>query len=113
MNEPEIKNDNPLYRLLREGFISEFNKEKELVEYCDLRNCDFRGVSLRGMDAEGVDLRGCYFRQADLRALDLSGAKLEGASIHAAKISGVFFPKELSADEVLLSLIHGTCMRYS
>jgi len=68
---------------------------------------------LRGMDADGVDLSGCYFRQADLRGLDLTGAILEGASIHAAKISGVTFPKALSAEEILLSLVHGTCMRYA
>lgn len=44
--------------------------------------------------------------------MDLSSAKLAGASIHGAKISGVYFPVDLSADEILMSLEHGTRLRY-
>ena len=45
-------------------------------------------------------------------AADFRKANLEGASINAAKISGAYFPPELSASEIELSLLHGTRMRY-
>ena len=49
---------------------------------------------------------------SNLRGVDFSEARLEGASIHGAQISGVYFPAELSAAEINLSLEHGTRMRY-
>jgi uncharacterized protein YjbI with pentapeptide repeats len=106
-----VSND-PLYKLLREGRIKDFNIMRKRSEKVDLRDHDFRGLDLRGLDAKGLDLSGCYFRQADLRGVDLSESRLEGASINAAKISGVLFPKELSATEITLSLLHGTRLRY-
>lgn len=102
-----------LYRLLRDGKIPDFNQRKAQGEKIDFVDCDFRGVDLRGLEADGLNLSGCYFRQADLRGVDLSKANLEGASINAAKISGTYFPAPLSADEITLSLLHGTRMRYS
>jgi len=108
---PKIKTD-PLYRLLREGRVDAFNLEKTHGKGCDLTNCDFRGIDLRGLDANGLDFSGCYFRQADLRGVDLSKARLEGASIHSARIAGAYFPSEIPADEILLSFMHGTRMRY-
>lgn len=109
---PRIKNDDVMYRLLRDGQITEFNQKKAQGARIDLVNCDFRGLDLRGLDADGLDLGGCYFRQADLRGVDLGKARLEGASIHATKIAGTYFPAELTAEEITLSLIHGTRMRY-
>ena len=80
--------DTPLYRLLHDEKISEFNKQKP---------------------QEGsINLRG-----ADLRGIDLREANLEGASIAHAQISGAYFPAQLSADEILLSMQFGTRMRYS
>ena len=111
MAAPEMK-DNHLYHLLREGKINDFNHACAKGEVPDLINADMRGLSLQGLNADGLDLQGCYFRQADLRGIDFSKAKLDGASIHASKISGCLFPTELSADEITLSLSHGTCMRY-
>src|SRR3569623_803454 len=108
---PKIKPD-PLYRLLREGKGSAFNEDKARGKRCDLTNCDFRGLDLRGLDTSGLDLSGCYFRQADLRGVDFSKAKLEGASIHSARIAGAYFPKEISGDEITLSLLLGSLMRY-
>mgnify|MGYP001814204328 CR=1 FL=1 len=108
---PQIKDD-PMYRLLREGATEEFNTRRAAGENCDLTGCDFRTLDLRKLNAKGLDLRDCYFRQTDLRGVDLSEANLEGASINAAKISGAYFPKQLSADELNLSLTHGTRMRY-
>lgn len=107
-----IKNDDPLYRLLREGKIEEFNAAKGLGQRSDLTNCDFRGVDLRGLDADGLDLSGCYFRQSDLRGIDFSNCNLTGASINGAKISGTLFPLQLTSGEITLSLLHGTRMRY-
>lgn len=102
----------PLYKLLREGRIKDFNSRRKHGEKTDLRDHDFRGLDLREMDAKGLDLSGCYFRQTDLRGVDLSESRLEGASINAAKISGTLFPRELSAAEITLSLMHGTRLRY-
>ena len=110
-NKPQIKND-PLYQLLRDGDVKEFNRRKSAGEACDLTGCDFRNVDLRGIEATGLDLGGCYFHQADLRGIDLRQANLEGASIYSAKISGVYFPVSLTAEEIGLSLVHGTRMRY-
>ncbi len=109
--QPAIKNDDPLYRLLRDGNIDAFNTQTAGATV-DLTQCDFRGVDLRGLNAAGLDLADSYLRQADLRGVDFSQARLEGASINGAKISGTFFPCELSADEIQLSLRYGTRMRY-
>jgi uncharacterized protein YjbI with pentapeptide repeats len=108
---PQI-NDDPMYRLLREGAVDEFNRRRAGGEECNLRGCDFRHLDLRKLDARGLDLGDCYFRQTDLRGVDLSEANLEGASINAAKISGAYFPPDLSAEELTLSLVHGIRMRY-
>ena len=110
-NTPEIK-DNELYRLLRGGKMDEFNQRILDGETCDLISADFRNVDLTGINADSLDLRHCYFRMSNLRGVDFSNARLEGASIHGAQISGVFFPAELDANEILLSLEHGTRMRY-
>jgi uncharacterized protein YjbI with pentapeptide repeats len=104
-------NQDPLYKLLREGRVKDFNERKKLGEKHDLTYCDFRGLDLRGLDADGLNLSGCYFRQADLRGIDFSKAVLDGVSINGAKISGVLFPKSISAEEITLSLLHGTRLR--
>ncbi len=109
---PVIRNDDPMYKLLRAGKVREFNERRAAGEACDLSGCDLRGLDLRGLDADGLDLSNSYLRQADLRGVDLTGARLEGASIHAAKISGVYFPKALAPEEIRLSLEHGTRLRY-
>ena len=109
--KPKFSND-PMYQLLRDGNITEFNARFEGGEKPDLSNCDFRNVDLRGLEVTKTDFSGSYFRQADLRGLDLSECNLEGASIHGAQISGMLFPRELSAQEILLSLQQGTRMRY-
>lgn len=109
---PLLKNDDPMYRFLREGDIKSFNQQKANGIKLDLANCDFCNVDLRGLDASGIDFSGCYFRQADLRGVDFSETNLESASINGAMISGVYFPKRLSADEIELSIIRGTRMRY-
>ncbi|HDY84651.1 MAG TPA: hypothetical protein ENI26_14685 [Methylophaga aminisulfidivorans] len=112
MAAPKIIND-PLYQLLRDGKVQEFNQRIAAGETVDLIGCDFRHVSLVGLVAKGLDFTDAYFRQSDLRGVDFTECKsLKGASIHAAKISGVYFPVEVEAKEILLSLEHGTRMRY-
>lgn len=112
MAAPQIKHDEPLYMLLRDGQVEEFNRRLGEGESCNFLDCDFRGLDLRGWEPAGLDLSDGYFRQADLRGVDFSLSRLEGASVHSAKISGAYFPAELSADEITLSFEHGTRMRY-
>jgi len=104
--------EDPLFQLLREENVKEFNRRKSQGEACDLSNCDFRYIDLRGIDANGIDFSGCYFRDADLRGIDFSKSWLEGASINGARISGAYFPADLTPDEILLSVNHGTRLRY-
>jgi uncharacterized protein YjbI with pentapeptide repeats len=107
---PIISQD-PMYQLLRAEEVTEFNKFKAQGKTCDLTGCDFRGLDLRDMDVRGVDLSNAYFRGADLRSIDFRGSKLVGASLADAKISGCFFPDNLSAQEILMSVEHGTRLR--
>jgi uncharacterized protein YjbI with pentapeptide repeats len=107
------KSADPLYLALREGRSDEFNRRSKAGESCDLRGCDFRGIDLRGIEASNLDLSDCYLRQADLRGLDLRSCKMQGASLHAAHVSGVYFPSELTAAEIDMSVRLGTRLRYS
>lgn len=108
---PQIKDD-ALYKLLREGKIQEFNERHGSGEDCDLTAADFRSVDLTGLNADGLDLSNCYFRMSNLRGIDFTNTNLQGASIHGAQISGVYFPTALEPAEILLSLEHGTRLRY-
>lgn len=109
---PPIVHRNPLYTLLKDEQIEEFNRRKAAGETGELSHGDYRGLDLRNLDAAGLDFSGGYFRGADLRGIDFSTAKLDGASIAEAHISGCYFPDALSADEIRLSLTLGTRMRY-
>jgi uncharacterized protein YjbI with pentapeptide repeats len=100
-----------MYQLLRVDDTDGFNARKDRGESCDLRGVDLRGLDLRGLDAEGLDFSGSYFRDTDLRGVDLSGANLEGCSFYGAKVSGTYFPAALSAEEIRLSVDHGTRVR--
>ncbi|MDG1688063.1 MAG: pentapeptide repeat-containing protein [Gammaproteobacteria bacterium] len=113
MAGPRISDD-PLYRLLRIGKIDEFNQRIAAGETVDLKGCDFRHINLQQLNADGLDFSDSYFRQSDLRGVDFSKCiNFEGASIHAAKISGARFPREIRADETLLSLEYGPRLRYT
>jgi uncharacterized protein YjbI with pentapeptide repeats len=101
-----------MYQLLRDGDVAEFNRRKAAGENCDLTHCDLRSLDLRGMDAAGLDFSHCYFRNTNLRGVDFTQSVLEGASLNQAKISGAYFPAELSAAEITLSVEHGARMRY-
>ncbi|MES9858397.1 MAG: pentapeptide repeat-containing protein [Sedimenticola sp.] len=111
MSTPKSIN-NPLYNLLKSGHVEAFNQHRKDGETCDLQGANLRGFDLREIDTEELDLSDCYLHQADLRGLDLSNTPMEGASISGARIAGTYFPVTLSAEEITLSLQHGTRMRY-
>jgi uncharacterized protein YjbI with pentapeptide repeats len=104
--------DSPLYHLLHNEDIAGFNASKPKDGAVDMCNGDFRGLDLRAIDASRINFSDAYFRGTDLRGLDLREARLEGASLAHAQISGAYFPAELSADEILMSVNFGTRLRY-
>ena len=103
--------DDPLYQLLRHEQIEEFNEQRKALDSLDFSNCDFRGLDLRDMNADGVDFSGAYFRGADLRGINFRHTRLQGASMAAAQISGCYFPDDVSAAEIELSVTRGTRLR--
>ncbi len=112
-NERTLKTSaHPLYLALREEDVEKFNALRANGETCDFTFLDFHGLDLRGANLKGIDLSNSYFRQTDLRGLDLRTCKLEGASLRAAKVSGTYFPDQLSPEEIQASLNFGTRMRY-
>jgi len=98
--------------LIQEERFLEFNN---LVDNAggvvDLSGAHLRGYDMRKCKLQKADLTGAYLRSADLRSVDLSLAKLDGASMKEARVSGVLFPRELSAEEIRLSLTYGTRLR--
>ncbi len=108
---PKISQD-PMFKLLRDEQIAEFNSKKADGAEINIRGTNLQGLDMRRLDVEGIDFTDCYMRGADLRGLDFTSCRLEGASIRNAKISGVYLPKELTTNEIIMSLNHGTRMRY-
>ncbi len=111
MSKPVISDD-PLYQLLRNENIKEFNEQRQQIDASKLKSGDYRGRDLREMNAEGLDFSNAYFRNTDLRGIDFRNSNLEGASLIDAKVSGTYFPDPLSAEEIRLSLDTGTRLRY-
>ncbi|MFK7845681.1 MAG: pentapeptide repeat-containing protein [Rhodothermales bacterium] len=109
IEQPAISDD-PLYRLIHEKKITEFNEQR--ADDCDFSGLDFRGVDLRGINAQNIDFSNCYFHGSDLRGLDLFTCAMEGSSIYRAHIAGTYFPAQINASEIRLSLKEGTRMRY-
>lgn len=113
MNDSIRMLDHPLFKALRNENVEAFNEARRRLETVpSFAFCDFRGLDLRGLIAEGLDFSNAYFRGADLRGIDFRQSNLEGASIAGSKISGCYFPVQLAADELVMSLNHGTRMRY-
>ena len=109
--KPVIKAD-PLDRMLRQEDVDSFNANRDKLDSSELTGGDYRGRDLRRMNARGLDFSNAYFRNCDLSGIDFRETNLEGASLMDAKVSGVYFPEALSADEIRLSLDHGTRLRY-
>lgn len=111
MSQPKFL-DTPLYALLHKDDTEGFNRERPENGPIDMCGGDFRALDLRELNAEGIDFTDAYFRSADLRGVDLRSSSLEGASLAHAQISGAYFPPELTADEILMSVNFGTRLRY-
>ena len=111
MKKPYIKQD-PLYQLLRNEDIKGFNEQRDQIDSSELTSGDYRGRDLRNMNAKDLDFSNSYFRNCDLSGIDFRDTNLEGASILDAKLSGTYFPTELDAAEIRLSLETGTRLRY-
>lgn len=109
---PKISQD-PMYQLLRDENVPEFNSRRAKGVPADMRGVDLRGLDLRNMNVDGLDFTDAYFRGADLRGLDFRNSKLEGVSFASSNISGCYFPKELRPEEILLSVTHGIRVRYN
>lgn len=112
MAAPKI-HENELYQLLYNEKIDEFNQRHEEAKSAMLRGGVYRNLDLRNLNADGLDFGDGYFRGADLRGIDFRNTNLEGASMIEAKVSGCYFPKELSPEEIRLSVMAGTRLRYS
>lgn len=100
-----------MHLLLREGKIEKFNHYKSKGVPYNLSGCDFRGLDLRGIDAADINFSHSYFRNTDLRDVDLSNSDLNGASFHYANLQGTLFPKDISLEEIKMSLNHGIRIR--
>jgi uncharacterized protein YjbI with pentapeptide repeats len=110
--KPTIKPD-PLYQMLRQEDVDAFNANRDSMDTSQLKSGDYRGRDLRKLNARGLDFSNAYFRNADLSGIDFRETNLEGASLLDAKVSGVYFPDGLSAEEIRLSLQTGTRLRYT
>ena len=113
IDERPKRDEDPMFVLIRDEKISEFNKKVAEGAEVDFTGRSFRGLDLRGVDVDGIDFSNSYFRNADLSGVNFSTCNLEGVSIRDANISGAFFPIDISADEISLSLQTGTRMRVS
>ena len=106
---PEFRNTEGR-NLILDGKCDEFNARTADAPP-DLENVSLRGADLQGFDLSHANLRGAYLRAADLRGCDLFWADLEGASLHEARISGVRFPRNLTPEEIRMSVDLGTRLR--
>jgi uncharacterized protein YjbI with pentapeptide repeats len=105
--------DDEAFRSLRAGDSQTFHRLIERRSSVDFTDGDLRGTDFRTVDLSKVILRGAYLKDADLRGMDLRKVDLDGASIHNARIGGTYFPVNIPAGEIELSVKHGTRMRAS
>lgn len=110
MPQPKFLED-PAFRCLRVGDFDGYNQHVADRREVDMSETDLRGVDLRGIDLSKVIVRGAYMRDADLRGLDLRHLDMEGCSLYHAKVSGTYFPVNLSPQEIVASVQLGTRMR--
>jgi len=108
----DIKRQKKFPLFLEEGGRETFNELVAQGKIPDLQNQNLENLDLRGYDLSNMDLSGAYMRGVNLSGLDLRGANLSGVSLKDAKVSGCYFPKDLAADEIRLSLEFGTRVRH-
>lgn len=111
-NRKPTISDDPMYLLIRNEEIDEFNARRLKGEECNFSGLDFRGLDLQGFDLDNINFSNSYLRMANLSGIDMRTCNLEGASILSANISGTYFPNELHPEEIKISVEFGTCMRY-
>lgn len=106
--------DDPAFKALRLGDFESFNQLTSGKTAVDFSEADLRGVDFRGVKIiEKLKVRGAYMRDADLRGLDLRTWDMEGCSLYHAKISGAYFPANVGAQELTISVQLGTRIRTS
>lgn len=103
--------NNQMFDMLIDGNIDRFNEERAKGILPDFTKKNLRGIDLRRADFTGISLRDAILSHADIRGLNLHDSDMEGASMKDAKISGVFFPENLSASEIMMSVQFGTRLR--
>ena len=103
--------DDEAFKALRVGELREFHAAIANRKKVDFSGTDLRGTDFRNADLSKVILRDAYLRDADFRGCDLRHMDLDGVSMHNAKISGTYFPKNVPAHEIRMSLRHGTRIR--
>ena len=89
-----------------------FNEMVAQGKMTQLHNQNLADLDLRGYNLSTMDLSGSYMRGVNLAGMDLRGANFSGVSLKDAKVSGCYFPKDLPADEIRLSLEFGTRIRH-
>jgi uncharacterized protein YjbI with pentapeptide repeats len=99
------------FKALRCGDIERYNRLVANRREIDFSNSDLRGSDLRRIDLTHVKLKGAYLKDCDLRGQDMRHVDLEGASLHNSKVGGVYFPDNISSDELQMSLVRGTRLR--
>jgi uncharacterized protein YjbI with pentapeptide repeats len=103
--------DDEAFHCLRSEDLDGFHEHIAGRQEVDFSNCELKGTDFRGADLSKVILRGSHLRDADLRGADLRHMDLEGCSLNHAKISGTYFPVNLSAAEIRMSVEFGTRLR--
>jgi uncharacterized protein YjbI with pentapeptide repeats len=112
MPAPQYLTD-PAYRCLRVCDMEGYHMAIINRSSVDLTGADLRGVDFRNADLGTVILREAYLRDADLRGCDLRHMDLEGVSFHGSKIAGAYFPSNIPAAELQMSVVQGTRVRVS
>ena len=110
--EDDIKRQKKLPVFYEHDGREKFNDLVAQGKIAHLQNQNLENLDLRGYHLSNMDLSGAYMRGVNLSGLDLRGADLSGASLKDAKVSGCYFPKDLPADEIRLSLEFGTRVRH-
>lgn len=111
MNPPQFLRDDVAFKMLRAGDVDAFHAAIEGRRVVDFSGTDLRGVDFREVDLRKLVLHDAYLRDTDFRGCDLTHLDLSGASLHGAKIGGAYFPDNVSASEIRMSLRHGTRIR--
>ena len=110
--DDDIKRQKKLPLFHEAGGREKFNELVAQSAIPHLQNQNLENLDLRGYNVSNMDFSGSYMRGVNLSGLDLRGANFSGVSLKDAKVSGSYFPQDLPADEIRLSLEFGTRVRH-